>query len=353
LLDAWQVPRNGHAREARVRREWRNLDLVVEHPGRSPLVIENKVFSLPDTVQLNAYAAGKLHGLDHPVLVLLSLVAPGWPDGSWTTPNGLIWRYRSYEELCAGLRPCLPDLRRTDGFGADVFERWLDLIDKLVRLVAEVGSPAGAEPLLLPEEAVAILKSARLDATVQMMRCLHVSSLVRAELVREIAHDGVIVRTAMSRGQGIVEMFTAETTPCFGWQIQEGQFRLVYLTGPGAGHGPGQTRRAAREQEARAYGDHFCFDQARTLPGDTGPERPVTAPNAPLAFNGFAPDFVYRSIRAPDLTVEQVVRLGVAPGVDVACRHVGQGMRTRLSTRLTPAPPLSAFALGQSLILAG
>jgi hypothetical protein len=72
-----------------------------------------------------------------------------------------------------------------------------------------------------------------------------------------------------------------------------------------------------------------------------------------LAFKGFAPDFVYRSIPAPDLTVEQVVRLGVAPGVDVACRHVGQGMRTRLSTRLTPAPPLSAFALGQSLILAG
>jgi hypothetical protein len=175
LLVAWQVPRTGHACEAPVRREWRNLDLVVEHPGRSPPVIENKVFSLPDTVQLNAYAAGKLHGLDHPVLVLLSLVAPGWPDGSWTTPNGLTWRYGSYEELCAGLRPCLPDLRRTDGFGADVFERWLDLIDKLVRLVAEVGSPAGAEPLLLPEEAVATFKSARLDATVQKMRCLHVS----------------------------------------------------------------------------------------------------------------------------------------------------------------------------------
>ncbi|MFD1662907.1 hypothetical protein ACFSL4_33260 [Streptomyces caeni] len=192
-----------------------------------------------------------------------------------------------------------------------MFERWLDLIDKLVRLAAEVGTPAGAEPLLLPEEAVAILKRSRLDATVQKMRCLHVSSLVRAELAREVEQDGVIVRTAMSRGQGIVEMFTAETAPCFGWQIQEGQFRLVYLTGSGPGHGPGPTRRAAREQEARAYADYFCFDRARTLLGDTGPERPVTAPNAPLAFNGFAPDFVYRSIPAPDLAIEQVVRLGV------------------------------------------
>lgn len=42
-----------------------------------------------------------------------------------------------------------------------------------------------------------------------------------------------------------------------------------------------------------------------------GPERPATAPHAPLAFNGFAPDFVYRSIPTPDLTIEQVVQLGV------------------------------------------
>ncbi len=72
-------------------------------------------FSLPGSGQSNAYAAGNLHGLDHPVLVLLSLVAPAWPDGSWTTPNGLTWRYRSYEDLCAALRSCLPYPRRADG----------------------------------------------------------------------------------------------------------------------------------------------------------------------------------------------------------------------------------------------
>ncbi|MEU1656598.1 hypothetical protein ABZ527_10655 [Streptomyces griseofuscus] len=96
--------------------------------------------------------------------------------------------------------------------GADVFEHWLDLIDKLVRLAAEVGTPAGAEPLLVPEEVVAILKNARLDATVQKMPCLR--SLVRPELAQEMEQVGVIVRTALNRDQGIVEMFTAETTPC-------------------------------------------------------------------------------------------------------------------------------------------
>jgi hypothetical protein len=30
-----------------------------------------------------------------------------------------------------------------------------------------------------------------------------------------------------------------------------------------------------------------------------------------LAFNGFAPEFAYRSIPTPDLTIEQVVQLDV------------------------------------------
>ncbi|WP_239015044.1 PD-(D/E)XK nuclease family protein [Streptomyces sp. CdTB01] len=311
LMDAWRVPESGHRPgQVRVRREWRNLDLVVECPGRRPLVIENKVFSLPDTDQLASYADGKLHGLDHPILVLLSLLDPGWPRRSWTTPNGAAWHYQGYDELCAALRPCLPELRKADRFGADVFERWLRLIDTLVRLSTEVGMPADAEPLLLPAEAAALLKPARLDATVQKMRCLHATNRIRAELAGEIEQHGIIVRTAMSRGKGIVEMFTASPGPGFGWQIQEGQFRLVYLTGTGSGHGKGEQRRAAREHEARAFGDYFRFDQARDLLGDTGPERPVVAPEKPLSFNGFAPDFVYRSIPAPDLTIEQVVGLG-------------------------------------------
>ncbi|MFF0133071.1 PD-(D/E)XK nuclease family protein [Streptomyces mirabilis] len=332
LLDSWRVPEGGHGLgQVRVRREWRNLDLVVEYPGRRPLVIENKVFSIPDTDQLDSYAEGKVHGLDHPVLVLLSLLDPGWPGRSWTTPNGAAWRYHGYDELCAALRPCLPELRKADRFGADVFERWLGLIDTLVRLSTAVGMPAGAEPLLLPAEAAALLRPARLDATVQKMRCLHATNRIRGELAGEIEQHGIIVRTAMSRGQGIVEMFTACPGPGFGWQIQEGQFRLVYLTGAGRGYGKGEERRAVREDEARAFGDYFRFDQVRELLGATGPERPVVVPDQPLSFNGFAPDFVYRSVPAPDLTIDQVVGLGVTFAREALKAHanaLGEVLRT-------------------------
>jgi len=40
-----------------VLREKSNLDLVFRWPGRRPLVIENKVFSLPDEEQLIGYTA--------------------------------------------------------------------------------------------------------------------------------------------------------------------------------------------------------------------------------------------------------------------------------------------------------
>src|SRR5664279_4046448 len=39
----------------RVRREYKHLDLVIEWAGYAPLVIENKVFSLPDDSQLIRY----------------------------------------------------------------------------------------------------------------------------------------------------------------------------------------------------------------------------------------------------------------------------------------------------------
>lgn len=119
-----------------------------------------------------------------------------------------------------------------------------------MRLAAEGGTPAGAVVTAggdgrHPYEG----RGALLNATVQYMRCLRALSLAWAGLGDGIEQDGVIVRMAMSRGGGIVEMFTAETVACFGWQVREGQYRLVYLTD--CARGPGPTRR-----EARAYSDY-------------------------------------------------------------------------------------------------
>jgi hypothetical protein len=64
-----------------VRREKNSLDLLFRWPGYNPLVIENKVFSLPDENQLEEYSARATRNGESPALWLLSLSDPGWPGG--------------------------------------------------------------------------------------------------------------------------------------------------------------------------------------------------------------------------------------------------------------------------------
>lgn len=90
LLDAWAGAPGPVADDGDppVRREWRHLDLVVHVPQRPPLVVENKMFSLPDERQLDAYATTvSAHLSGEPSLVLLSLTDPGWPMGQPARPH--------------------------------------------------------------------------------------------------------------------------------------------------------------------------------------------------------------------------------------------------------------------------
>lgn len=60
-------PADENQHERRVRREWKHLDLVVETPGRAPLVVDNKIFALPDETAADRLRrmvdvmAGELH----------------------------------------------------------------------------------------------------------------------------------------------------------------------------------------------------------------------------------------------------------------------------------------------------
>ena len=78
----------------RVFKELHHLDLIVELDGARPIVVENKVFSLPDEGQLDRYTTTNIPatGLAPATKLLLSLADPGWPGGSydgwtWTWPG--------------------------------------------------------------------------------------------------------------------------------------------------------------------------------------------------------------------------------------------------------------------------
>ncbi|MFI6408649.1 hypothetical protein [Streptomyces sp. NPDC050548] len=52
-----------------------------------------------------------------------------------------------------------------------------------------------------------------------------------------------------------------------------------------------------------------------------------------MACNGFAPDFVHRSIPAPDLTIEQVVEPGVTFAHEALKAHVNAFGEVRRTDR--------------------
>jgi hypothetical protein len=272
-----------------VHREKNHTDLLITADGRAPLVIENKVFSLPDEAQLErisqALAAAS------PQAVLLSLSPPGWPSRRWTAPSGQIWSWTSYTELADLLRPAVPTVAAEDRYAGETLARWLELVRTLGQLVELVGTPSADEPVVLPARLRAVLARARLDAPVQKMRCQQV----------RLALPLAGVEAGMTRGEGLVQWFACDDAGLRrGWQLQGEQFRLaVVVPKHHPGHGDGPAHRAAREQEAAENAELFAFGE---IPG--------AQPQPGTGFLHYKPGFVYRYVKVPGITFGEAVRLG-------------------------------------------
>jgi len=302
LAQAWELPLDP-AEQVTVRREWRHLDLVLEVAGQQVLIVENKVFSLPDEDQLRRYGAiaGSLPGT--PSLVLLSLTDPGWRTGTWASPGGGTWTYRSYASLAAALRPAAGSISRADRFAGELLDRWMNLLDRLGGLALAAGHPAQDAPLVLAKPVRAALARARLDAPIQKMRCQHLAAKLRQTLAEDGTGRAVRVRADLTNATGLIEGFAGDD-PAFGWQLQGEDFRLAIKVGKRAA-GRGQNTRAAAAEQHASY---FDFSYLRHLLPAAGPEHPL--PGSPARFLGFAPDFAYRYVKVPAITASQAQALG-------------------------------------------
>jgi hypothetical protein len=89
---------------ASVQREYKHLDLVVRLPGFAPVVVENKMFALPDELQLRRYLDGPVKAIvPQPTCILLSLTDPGWSDGRLDV-HGNPWVHVSWRDLANRLQ---------------------------------------------------------------------------------------------------------------------------------------------------------------------------------------------------------------------------------------------------------
>jgi hypothetical protein len=299
LLDAWKIPvlPDDPEHEMWVRRESRHFDLAVHEPGRSVLVIENKVFALPDTAQLDGYTKRTPSGA---ALVLLSLTDPGWEEYRG-------WRYHSYEDLAAVLLPLVPEVTAADGYAGQSLARWLGLLGSLRELHRIAGHPQPGEPLMPSADVRALLAPARLDVPVQKMRFQHAARELTRDLQAEVESQKLTVRADVTRATGLVEAFTTGY-PRLGWQLQGDAFRLCAEPDPRLAQTTSGWGKI--EDRARRYARFFDFAPVYRIIPDAGPPVPACG-DGPLAFNHFRPSFVYQYVKAPRLTAEQVHRVGL------------------------------------------
>ncbi len=282
----------------RVRREHHSVDLVVELPGSRPLVVENKVFSLPDEAQLQKYDEVNLPaaGLAGATRVLLSLPDPGWP--AWQD-----WTWVSYAQLADQLETVGAVLGDRDAFAGQLLERYVQMVRDLLHVVDLTRVHDDAETVALDADRIELLRTVRLHDVVQKLRARRLLRHVQDTCQQQ---GRVLAKAGVAMANGSVLIDAAVRLPngdLLGWQLQAAQWRRFLMAPDLAGTGP--EAKAARTAYADAhYGDWFTFGPEQTHgPFPQGPQ---------AGYNHYDPDFVYRYVKVPGLTVLELLDMAVA-----------------------------------------
>ena len=305
--------------ERTVQRERQHLDLVMTMPGRERLVIENKVFSVYDAQQLEDYcevaASWAAKGQGASRLVLFSMLDPredpAWQGGTFPC-DGNEWHYLSYDVLASRIREALVGVEQT--YEVQTMLHYADLVQNLSQLVRSIGVQSLAEPVALPSQTLEALGRQQLAGSLVKLRARHVAQLVGAAL----ASTGVegTVASGYTNTQPLVDWFTdvideTGTVVTAGWQLQGSDFRRCLIVEHLSGRTP--ELREQRYEYAAAHEEWFDFSVTDGILGTAEtPIAPVASATKRQGFNRYDPDFVYRSKKVPDVTVQQVIDAAVA-----------------------------------------
>lgn len=293
-----------------VRREWMNLDLVVNWDNAESMVIENKIFSLPTTEQLDRYAkkiaaAQKSSGTR---AVLLSLSDPRWEQNCYRSGRGdaeVVWRYASYGELADSMeREFGVEAASNSTYELQTAVRYVHLIKRLHRIakLVDVSDPDN-EPVFIGHW-LDDLGDSQFRSVISKLRAYsvirYVNDRVSVSGLRRNIDAGMTNATPMiemSYPQG-----NLKRSHHYGWQLQGAQLRLTAVLPDLAGRSePARIRRVD-------WGMHherlFDFTGIAEIVG-VG-DLKVTPVNS---FNRYDPAFIYRYVSVPELTVAQLVRI--------------------------------------------
>jgi hypothetical protein len=278
-------------RHRHVERERENLDLVLHWPDAAPLVIENKVFSLPEANQLHEYRAKtarwKGAAAQH---VLLSMSSPREPiDG---------WNYLSYQDLAERIDVALGDVE-AEGYEIETIRRYSRVVRLLSALLDTTVVHSPSESTWLDSAELAEIDSSQTRTALRKLRARRVQMVLAAE------GPGVgWTEAAISHGHPLVgwrrHISVDGVEIQAGWQYQEGQFRLCAVL-------PHLSRRSVADRQAReAFASEHpeLFDLTSLSDILASPDSDAKPRGH---FGHFAPDFVYRYVKVPDQSVQDLI----------------------------------------------
>lgn len=285
----------------RVDRERGHLDLVFRWPDRAPLVIENKVFSFPEKKQLDEYEAATVTWPHVPSYVLLSVSPPAFDPGNW--------RYLSYGELAARILDALP---ADSSYEVETMRRYAALVADLHHLISGVDVHDDSEPVWLPQSLLSEISSSQMRAALHKARARRVAYVLNEALPGLEQLAGSAITNSMPLVEALEHVTVGGMHLDLGWQLQGDQFRRAAVYHDDSVRGHSQERRELREALSRTHPEFF------TIPGVL-----PQSPGGRKEFNHFAPNFVYRYIKIPGLTIgvlkeaaalvhDEIVQLGMA-----------------------------------------
>jgi hypothetical protein len=310
-----------------IKREEKNLDLVIRYPGGQQLVIENKVKSLPREEQLKEYAAvvKKKHQTG---FLLLSLARPDFlKDGATAIQldDGAKWHCLSYSDLIGRLDQLSTDVASCDSYHGALladYVRFLALLNELHTRIAVDWEDDEAD-FFWVNDCRDQIREVRLHDVVDKLRYSQLADRVARTLskdgfnvVRKSIPDGnphqVAVSSNMTRGVGLFDMKYLLTrcrssgeAVLLGTQLQGRDFRLNIEMKP-TRENQQLSRQIATALLSPALGRRiwFSFDSIR----HSSPEYPKTRD-----FNQYSKIFWYRSKRllgatAPSELVDLIAR---------------------------------------------
>lgn len=276
----------GTGSRRRVERERGHMDLVMHWPDTAPLVIENKVFSLPRPEQLRQYQAATATWPTHPSFVLLSVSAGA------TDVDG--WQYLSYHELASRIRAALP---ACGSYEVATMRRYADLADDLAALVSAVDIRGDQEPVWPADTVLDSIVGSPTRSILQKGRAERIAGLLN-HLLPELEQQA---HSAMTNSVPLVEALESVRVDGIdvhlGWQLQGDQFRRCVAFHDPDVHGRSAESRERREDLSRRHPEFFVFPPG--LPQ-------VHAGRS--EFNHYAPNFVYQYVRTPGLTIGALIQ---------------------------------------------